>query len=194
MKIGILGTGRIGTAMARQTAKAGYETILSYSRGPESLAEIVRELGPLVKAGTREEAARADVVIIAVRWAHVQHALAGVGDWNGRIVIDSTNAVEGEPPNFKFPDLGGRTSSEIIASFVPGARVVKAGNTLLAATLAADAKEAGGRRVLFISGDDAPAKKTVSEIFEKAGFAPIDLGSLATGGSMQQLPGGRSLD
>ena len=77
-----------------------------------------------------------------------------------------------------------------MASLAPGTRLVKAGNTLLRAMLAADPSVAGGRRVLFMSGDDATAKKDVTGILEKAGFATIDLGGLASGGRLQQLPGG----
>jgi predicted dinucleotide-binding enzyme len=84
-------------------------------------------------------------------------------------------------------DLGGRTSSELVADLVPGARVVKAANTLVADVLAADPHHAGGRRVIFLSGDDPDAKSAVTELFDVAGFFPIDLGGLATGGRMQQL-------
>jgi 8-hydroxy-5-deazaflavin:NADPH oxidoreductase len=84
-------------------------------------------------------------------------------------------------------DLNGRTSSELVADLVPGARVVKAGNTLGADVLGSDPQEAGGRRLIFVSGDDADAKSAVASLFEEAGFAAIDLGSLATGGAMQQI-------
>ena len=87
-------------------------------------------------------------------------------------------------------DLNGSTSSEIVASLAPGARVVKAANTLLRAVLAADPNEAGGHRVLFMSGDDAAAKAEVNDILGKVGFATIDLGGLASGGRLQQFPGG----
>ena len=86
-------------------------------------------------------------------------------------------------------DLDGRTSSEIVADLVPGARLVKSANTLRAETLAADPREAGGQRVLFLSGDDAGAKAAVAALFEDAGFFAIDAGDLVTGGRMQQ-PGG----
>jgi hypothetical protein len=89
----------------------------------------------------------------------------------------------------KLADLGGRSSSEIVAELVEGARVVKAANTLFAELLGSDPKEAGGRRVLFLSGDDRAAKAVVAELFEGAGFFPIDLGELGTGGRMQQAGG-----
>jgi len=114
-----------------------------------------------------------------VPWPRVPEAVRGL-DWSGRIVIDATN-------DFDPGDLDGRTSSEVVAELVAGARLVKAANTLGAAVLAADPHEAGGRRVIFFSGDHADAKKEVAALFENAGFAAIDLGDLATGGAMQQI-------
>ena len=188
MKIGIIGTGGIGQALASHIAKAGYEIIVSNSRGPESLAALVTKLGPRAKAGTRQEAAQADVVVLAVPWEHVRGALSDLPSWNGRILIDATNPII--EPDFRLADLNGSTSSEIVASFAPGARVVKAANTLLRAVLAADPNEARGHRVLFMSGDDPAAKAEVNDILGKLGFATIDLGGLASGGRLQQCPGG----
>lgn len=188
MKIGIIGAGGIGQAFAGHVAKAGYEVIISNSRGPESLAEMVKQLGPRAIAGTRQDAARADVVVLSVNWPQVPAALSDLPAWNGRILIDATNPVL--QPGFRLAELQGSTSSEIVASLAPGARVVKTGNTLLRAVLAADPKQAGGRRVLFMSGDDTSAKAEVSAVLEKMGFATIDLGGLASGGRLQQFPGG----
>lgn len=188
MTIGIIGAGGIGQAFAGQVAKSGYKVIVSNSRGPESLTEVVSQLGPHAKAGTRQEAAQADVVVLAVPWEQLRAALFDLPAWNGRILIDATNPVV--QPGFRLADLGGSTSSEVVASLVPGARVVKVANTLLRAVLAADPNEAGGHRVLFMSGDDAAAKADVSSILENVGFATIDLGGLASGGKLQQFPGG----
>jgi hypothetical protein len=188
MKIGIIGAGGIGQVFAGHVAKAGYEVIVSNSRGPESLADVVRGLGPRARAGTRQEAARADVVFISVGWEQVRAALADLPAWDGRILIDATNPVV--QPGFRLAELNGSTSSEIVASMARGARVVKTANTLLRDVLAADPKQAGGRRVLFMSGDDAAAKVEVGGILQKAGFATIDLGALASGGKLQQFPGG----
>lgn len=188
MKIGIIGTGGIGQALAGHIAKAGYEIVVSNSRGPESLAALVSELGPRARAGTRQEAAQADVVVLAVPWIQVPGALSNLLPWNGRILIDATNPII--EPDFQVADLGGRTSSEIVASLAPGARVVKTANTLLRAVLAADPNVAGGHRVLFMSGDDADAKRQVDAILVKIGFATIDLGGLVSGGQLQQFPGG----
>src|SRR5438067_9150877 len=120
MTIGIIGSGAIGTAFARTLNRAGIEATISNSRGPDSLKGLVLELGPSLKAGTREEAARADIVFVAVNWTKLRAATANLPDWNGRIVIDANNPIEA--PLFKPADLGGRASSEIVAGLVPGAR------------------------------------------------------------------------
>jgi len=177
--VGIIGAGRLGQAMARTARRAGRGVVIANSRGPESLASVVSELGAGVSAGTAEQASAAGIVVIAVPWDSVPAAVQGV-DWSGRIVIDATN-------NWGADDLDGRTSSELVAELVAGARVVKAANTLGAEVLGSDPQEAGGRRVIFLSGDDADAKAEVAALFEEAGFVPIDLGDLATGGAMQQI-------
>ncbi|MFL5089283.1 MAG: NADPH-dependent F420 reductase [Xanthobacteraceae bacterium] len=188
MTIGIIGSGAIGAAFARTLARAGIEATISNSRGPDSLKDLVSELGPLIKAGTREEAARADIVFIDVNWSKLPTALAGLPDWSNRIVIDANNPIEA--PLFKPVDLNGRVSSEVVADLVPGARVVKAFNHLRADILAGDPQADGGRRVLFYSGNDNAAKADVAALIDRIGFVGIDLGSLAVGGRLAQFPGG----
>jgi len=181
MDVGIIGAGRLGQAMARTALRAGRRIVMANSRSPESLKPLVSTLGEGASAGTVDEAASADVVVIAVPWPRVGAAVAGLR-WDGRIVVDATN-------DFDPGDLDGSTSSQVLAGLVPGARVVKAANTLGAPVLGSDPHEGGGRRVLFLSGDDAEAKSAVTALFEDAGFAAIDLGGLATGGAMQQVGG-----
>lgn len=188
MRIGIIGAGGIGQAFAGHMVKAGYEVLLSNSRGPDSLKEVVNQLGPLASAVNREQAAQADVVFLAARWLQLPEALFGLPPWQGRILIDAANPIV--PPGFSMADLRGRTSAEIVASLAPGARVVKVVNTLPIALLSSDPKQAGGRRVLFMSGDDADAKSRVTELLSRAGFAAIDVGSLANGGALHEVPGG----
>ena len=132
-----------------------------------------------MSAGTVKDAAAADVVVLAVMWSDVPHAVEGL-PWEGRILIDPTN-------DFDPSDLNGRTSSEVVADLVAPARVVKAFNTLGAAVLGSDPHQAGGQRVLFLSGDDADAKAEVGGLFEDAGFFVVDLGGLREGGLMQQV-------
>ena len=179
MDVGIIGAGRLGQAMARTALRAGRSVVIANSRGPESLASVVSALGEGVSAGTVGDAATAGIVVVAVPWDQVPAAVKGP-DWNGQVVIDATN-------DWAADDLEGRTSSEIVAGLVTGARVVKAANTLGAEVLASDPHEAGGRRVIFISGDDPDAKAEVAALFQDAGFAAIDLGDLATGGALQQI-------
>ena len=178
--VGVIGAGHIGQALARTAQRAGRKVVIANSRGPETLAPVVAALGTGVSAGTVRDAAAAGIVAIAVPWTNVTAAVAGM-QWDGQTVIDTTNAFNA--------DLAGRTSSEIVAEIVPGARLVKAANTLAAKVLGADPHDAGGRRVIFLSGDDAPAKATVVELFDAAGFFAIDLGDLVTGGRMQQVGG-----
>ena len=177
MDVGIIGAGRLGQAMARTALRAGRTVVIANSRGPESLTEVASDVG--ASAGTIREAAAAGIVVIAVPWDRVPMAVRGL-EWNGQIVIDATN-------DWGADDLNGRTSSELIADLVAGARVVKAANTLGAEVLGSDPQEAGGRRVIFVSGDDAVAKADVVALFQNAGFATIDLGDLATGGALQQI-------
>jgi hypothetical protein len=177
--VGIIGAGRLGQAMARTALRAGRRVVIANSRGPASLASVVSELGDGASAGTVDEAASAGIVFVAVPWDRVREAVQGL-TWDDQVVVDATN-------DWTADDLQGRTSSELVADIVPGARVVKAANTLGADVLASDPQEAGGRRVIFLSGDDAAANADVAALFQDAGFAAIDLGDLATGGAMQQI-------
>ncbi|SRR5258706_2500208 len=184
--IGIIGAGRLGQALARTAQRADRPVVLANSRGSDSLASVVHALGSGITAGTSQDAARCSIVALAVPWVSIRDALAGLS-WSGQIVIDATNAVL--IPSLEVVPLGGLTSSEIVSQLVPGARLVKAANTFAADVLGADPGDVGGRRVLFLSGDDAPAKGTVAALFDAAGFFPIDLGDLVSGGGMQQAGG-----
>jgi hypothetical protein len=179
MNVGIIGAGRLGQAMARVATRAGRSVVIANSRGAESLTPVASALGEGVSAGTADEAASAGIVVIAVPWDRVREAAQGL-DWNGQVVIDATN-------DWADDDLEGKTSSEIVAGLVAGARLVKAANTLGADVLGSDPQQAGGRRVIFISGDDTEANAAVAALFQDAGFAAIDLGDLATGGALQQI-------
>jgi predicted dinucleotide-binding enzyme len=186
--IGIIGAGAIGSAVARILAAKGISVVIANSRGPQSLAELVQSLGESVRAGTREEAAAQDIVLVAVNWSKIQRALTGLPDFAGRIVIDANNSIEA--PSYQAVDLQGRSSSEVFAQWVPGARVVKAFNHLQARWLEADPQLEGGRRVLFFSGDDAGAKAQVAELIQGLGFSGVDLGTLEVGARLAQFPGG----
>lgn len=203
MTIGIIGAGALGTSLARALGAAGVPTIISNSRGPETLSELVRGLGPSVAAGTTEKAAQADIVVLAVRWVDVERVLSSLPAWNNRIVIDATNPVEfldpdstdaKDPSNplavygIKAADLGGRQSSELLREHVRGARLVKAFNHLNADVLT-PRTSSGARTVLFLSGDEADAKAEVRALIEQAGFFAVDLGALDVGGPLASLFG-----
>ena len=205
MNIGIIGAGALGSNVARLLARSGIRATIANRRGPESLAGLVEELGPLITAGTLEQAASADMVLVAVRWTDLEEALSGLPAWDGRVVIDGTNPVEFLDPNsadakdptnplaaygIKAIDLGGKHSSEVFRGFVPGARVVKAFNHLDANALPEPAVS-GGQRVLFYSGDDADAKAKLRKLLERTGHFPVDLGVLDVGGPLASLPFGQ---
>jgi predicted dinucleotide-binding enzyme len=188
MSIGIIGAGAIGSAIAEILARAGVDVTISNSRGPDTLADLAKRLRPHVHAGTREQAAQQDIVFVAVNWSKLPRAMAGLPDWNGRIVIDTNNSIEA--PLFQPFELRGRTSSEVFADMVPGARVVKAFGHLTPDLLTADPAARGGRRVLFLSGDDLDARQTVRALIDRLGFFSLDLGPLAVGSRLLQFPGG----
>lgn len=187
MSIGIVGAGAVGSAIGSALARAGIDAKILNRRGPAALGPLSALLAPHVTAGTREEVLGADIVFVAVPWTRLGEALAGV-DWTGRTVVDCTNALEG--PSFKPVDLEGLSSSEAFARFVPGARVVKTINHLLPHLLAGDPRAEGGRRVLFLAGDDAAAKAEVAAIIDRIGFYRVDLGGLREGGRLIEFPGG----
>ena len=188
MTIGIIGAGLIGGALARRLAQANLAAILSNHRGPDSLTDLIADIGAPIRAGTRDEAAAQDLVIVAVNWSKVPTALGDLPDFGGRIVIDANNPIEA--PTFQPADLHGRLSTEVFADHVPGARVVKAFNHLPAAVLAEDPRAAGGRRVLFFAGADAAAKTEVASLIDRLGFFGIDLGLVGEGGRAINVPGG----
>lgn len=204
MNIGILGAGTLGSNLARLFARSGIAATIANRRGPESLASLVDELGPSITAGTVEDAASAEIVVVALRWVDLAKALGDRPPWKGRIVIDATNPVaflDPDSPEARDPgnplaaygikviDLGGRHSSAVFREFVPGARVVKAFNHLDARVLP-EPVVAGGRRVLFYSGDDLDAKVEVRKLIERTGHVPVDLGRLDVGGPLTSLPYG----
>jgi len=186
MKIGIIGAGNIGATAARLFINAGYEIAISNSRGPNSLRNLVVELGSRAHAMTVDEAARfGDVVLLAVPWRSPE-ALPKPETVSGKIVIDAMNPYK---PDFTFYDLGDSTSSEETAKRLPGARLVKAFNTIYYQHLASRGRTdvpVGQRHAIFLAGDDAEAKRAVAKLIEEIGFAPVDTGSLRDGGRKQQ--------
>lgn len=183
MNIGIIGSGNIGANAARLFARAGHDVAVSNSRGPGSLRELVDDIGSNARAATVEEAAKfGDVVLVAIPFFARETLPAE--ELDGKIVIDATNYYPGRDGEIDFDDL---TSSELLAQNIPGARLVKAFNTMYYETLANEGQSGNGDRlVLFLAGDDEEAKTTVGGLVEEIGFAPVDTGSLRGGGRKQQ--------
>ena len=187
MQIGILGAGHVGLAVGRRVIGAGHRVKLSSARGAQALTPVARGIG--AEAASVSEAAAADLVLLAVPWPAVADTLDPLPDWQGRILIDATNPFVTIDP-LELADLEGQSASVIVAEHAPGARVVKAFNTITMANFEKGPRQGGARRVLFVSGDDVAAKQTVQQLITELGYAAIDLGGLDEGGRMQQ-PGGQ---
>ena len=187
MTYSIIGSGNIGSALARQFARKGMDVAIANPRGPDSLQLLKKELGQHIVPQTIEAALSANTVILAAPFTAVREIAGNSRNWKGKIVIDATNAIDF--PSYAPTDLGGRPSSELVAEQLRGVRLVKAFNTLPAAILAADPADGHGRRVIFVSGNDVEANAEVVDLVEKLGFAPILLGKLTEGGLLQQYGG-----
>lgn len=187
MKFGFIGAGVVAQTIARHVLPFGHEVLLSNSRGPDTLTDVVGRLGRGASAGTPQQAVDQDVVVLSVAWARVPEALAAIPDWSGRILIDATNRIDPYNPS-DLGDLSGPTSSEIVAEQAAGASVIKAFNTIPMQWID-DASPEKPRTVLFISGDDASAKNALGAVLDEVGFAAVDLGTLAVGGRQQQVGG-----
>lgn len=189
MNFGVIGAGTIAQAIARHLVGAGHRVMLSNSRGPSTLEEVISDLGPLASAGTVAQAAQADVVFLTVMWPDIPAALAGLPPWDGRILVDVTNQFARLDP-VEVADLGDETGSERVAALAPNARVIKAFNTLHARYIAPNPRHPAGRQVLFYAGDDGGAKATFRDLTDGLGFAPVDMGGLRDGGRLMQVGGG----
>jgi predicted dinucleotide-binding enzyme len=176
MRIGIIGAGNIGGTLARLLARAGHDVVVSNSRGPEAVAGLVAEIGDKATAATAAGAAEAgEVVMVAVPFPRYRDLPAA--ELAGKIVVDANNDWSGSAAG------GGGSSSEVVAAALPGARVVKAFNTIHYVELAAQGTAAGtpGRRAIPIAGDDDDAKDRVARLIDDIGFDVYDVGSLADG-------------
>jgi len=184
MKFGMIGAGTLSRAIAGHVIRAGHDVVFSNSRGPETLSDLVRALGPHASAGTVAEAGAADFVVLAVNWSGIHEAARSLPYREGRIVIDATNQWKAPPPDFIVDHLevGG---SELVASLIPGAHVIKAFDNMYGPNIAADPITDTGRRILFYAGDDQDSKERFRAVVDGFGFAAVDLGSLRMGRLMQ---------
>jgi predicted dinucleotide-binding enzyme len=188
MKYAIIGSGNIGSAVARQYARANLPVGIATARGVAAVSQLADELGPTITATEVADALLADVVVLAVPFEAVRGLVEQIADWQQRIIIDATNAIDYH--DFSPADLGGRPSSDLVGDWAVNARVVKAFGATWAKVLAREpADDRGGRRVQFLSGNDADANETVSEMIAVLGFAPINLGRNDAGGLLQQFGG-----
>ncbi len=189
MEIGTIGAGAFAQAFTKRALKAGHKVKLSNNRGPDSLREIVNQLGPGATAAPKEEAAACEMVLLAVPWDNVPKTLASLPKWNNQILIDGTNPFHGKAGDFTPADVGNLSTSQLVAALAPGARVVKALNNMIVSNLAADPVVNGARRVAFVSADDDGAKQRVQTLLESCGYSVVDLGNLRDGGLIQQAGG-----
>ena len=189
-KIGVIGSGAVGRAVATRAVAAGIPVILSNSRGPDTLTEVVDELGAAASAGTVAQAADADLVVIAIPFIKIPDLASEVPHWSGRVVVDASNQfAQYEPTYSGRVDLGDETGSEWVSRHLPGATVIKAFNAMYADYIKADPRHHDGRQVLFFAGDDNAINAEFAEFGKALGFAPVLLGGLREGGRLMQLDG-----
>src|SRR4051812_43671534 len=163
--IGLIGAGHIGSQVARLAVTHGYDVVLSNSRGPETLRDLVQELGPHARAGTPAEAAAAgDIVVVTIPLKDI--AAVPAAPLEGKIVIDTNNYYPARDGYIRELDVEKTTTSELLQAHLPGSRVVKAFNHIYAAALTTDGQPAGtpNRRALAIAGNDAEARRAVAEL------------------------------
>ena len=187
MRIAVIGSGRIGGTAARLFAEAGHEVTIANSRGPETLTDIVDELGEGVRAATVEDAASsAELALVAIPFGHFRDLPAEA--LTGKIVVDAMNYYPERDGHFRELDDDTTTSTEVLAAHVADARVVKAFNTMKWTDLGERGSQGplDERLVILVAGDDQEAKDRVSALIEQIGFAPVDTGGLAEGGRRQQ--------
>ncbi|MDQ1583039.1 MAG: 8-hydroxy-5-deazaflavin:NADPH oxidoreductase [Microbacteriaceae bacterium] len=185
--IGLIGAGHIGSQLARLVVANGDRVVVSNSRGPETLTDLIEELGSSARAATPAEAARAgDIVVVTIPLAGIDSL--PVDELAGKVVIDTNNYYPQRDGTIEELDDESTTVSEILQRKLPASRVVKAFNHIYAASLTTDGQPAGSpdRRALVIAGDDAAAKATVTDLLDSFGFDTVDAGPLAEGWRIQR--------
>lgn len=184
MTYAIIGFGKTGTALAKAFARKRIEVSIATTRDPDSFRSEAAAIGPTLIPATLAEAVKADVIFLAVRFEAHRDVARALPDWQGKTIIDVTNAY-GIPPE----ELHDQPSSMFLARAFSGAKLVKGFNHLGAAVLAQEPAVHGGRRVVFLASDDNGAADEIGTLAEKLGFAPINLGGLSEGGLLVQARG-----
>jgi 8-hydroxy-5-deazaflavin:NADPH oxidoreductase len=185
--IGLIGAGNIGGQLARLAVRHGYDVVISNSRGPETLADLVAELGPSARAATSAEAAEAgDLVVVTIPLKN--YAQVPTAPLAGKIVVDTNNYYPQRDGRIAELDDETTTTAELLQAHAPSARVVKAFNNIMASSLTEDGTPAGtpDRRALILAGDDESAKSTVAALIEEFGFDVVDAGPLSEGWRFQR--------
>ncbi|HSN10892.1 MAG TPA: NADPH-dependent F420 reductase [Propionibacteriaceae bacterium] len=185
--IGFIGSGHIGSQLARLAVGQGYDVVMSNSRGPETLTDLVTELGPKASAGTPEEAAHAgDLVVVTVPLKAID--TIPVEPLDGKVVIDTNNYYPSRDGQIPELDDESTTVSELLQRRLPTSKVVKAFNHIAAAALTAERQPSGssGRRALVVAGDDEEARATVSRLVDSFGFDPVEVSPLSEGWRIQR--------
>jgi 8-hydroxy-5-deazaflavin:NADPH oxidoreductase len=185
--IGFIGAGKIGSQLARLAVKNGHNVVVSNSRGPDTLAALVKELWPRAQAGTPVDAAKAgDIVVVTIPLKNLRQV--PVEPLAGKIVIDTNNYYPQRDGHIPELDKEKTTTAEMLQAHLPKSKVVKAFNHIYAAALATDGQAAGtqNRRALAIAGDDREAKETVARLIDRFGFDAVDAGPLAEGWRIQR--------
>jgi predicted dinucleotide-binding enzyme len=185
--IGLIGAGHIGSQLARLAVQHGYDVVLSNSRGPDSLKNLVSELGPRARAGTSQQAAEAgDIVVVTIPLKSIEDV--PVAPLAGKIVIDTNNYYPERDGRIAELDEERATTAELLQRHLPASKVVKAFNHIYAAALTTDGQPAGtpNRRALAIAGNDAEAKRTVTRLIDQFGFDVVDIGPLSDSWRIQR--------
>lgn len=185
--IGLIGAGHIGSQLARLAVRNGYDVVISNSRGPETLASLVAELGARARAGTPVEAAKAgDIVVVTIPLRN--YKAVPVEPLSGKIVIDTNNYYPQRDGHIPELDNESTTTAELLQRHLPTSKVVKAFNHIHAAALTTDGQPPGtpNRRALVIAGNDPDAKATVARLIDQFGFDVVDAGPLKEGWRIQR--------
>jgi 8-hydroxy-5-deazaflavin:NADPH oxidoreductase len=185
--IGFIGSGNIGSQLARLAVANGYDVVVSNSRTPDTLSDLVAELGPRARAATATEAAAAgDVVVVSIPLKNI--GSVPIAQTAGKVVIDTNNYYPQRDGQIASLDDERSTNAELLQAHLPTSRVVKAFNHIYAAALTDDSLPAGApnRRALAIAGDDDAAKATVAALIDRFGFDTVDAGPLAEGWRFQK--------
>jgi 8-hydroxy-5-deazaflavin:NADPH oxidoreductase len=179
MRIAIIGPGKLGTALARLWSRRGHDVYLTFSRDPEKLEGIARSLGERVHAAPdlKRAVSRAEVVVLATKWAVVPEAVAQAGSLAGKLVLDCTNTMSPRKTAEGHAEL--RSCAEVLAQLAPGALVVKTLNQAFVEVLNADSRLFEGKQpTMFLAGDDQAAKERAAQLVHETGFQPVDAGPL----------------